>query len=103
MSPRAALLSEARSMLGRLPVADYSGLQALRSQQSAISAEKLVLEESLPDFFRAAWQVLQPRYPLTWSWHYSLICEYLALIRAGKFHQHFPEIGRASCRESGWV
>ena len=78
-------------MLARIPIADYSGLQQLRAQQSRISAEKLVLEESLPDFFRAAWQVLQPRYPLIWSWHYSLICEYLSLIRAGKFHQHYPE------------
>ncbi|MDE2102130.1 MAG: phage terminase large subunit [Patescibacteria group bacterium] len=88
---RTELLEEARTLLSRLPSVDPAGLLNLRAQQTQISAEKLILEASLPDFFRAAWEVLEPGRALNWSWHYSLICEYLELARSGKFHQHFPE------------
>lgn len=91
MADRASLLAECQSLIATLPVADYGQLPALRAQQNRLTAEKIVLQESLADFFRAAWEVLEPGRPLAWSWHYDLICEYLSLIRAGKFHEHFPE------------
>jgi predicted phage terminase large subunit-like protein len=35
-------------------------------------------------FVRAAWRVLHPGRRLVWSWHYDLLCEYLALVRQRK-------------------
>src|SRR5271166_5830033 len=46
-------------------------------------------EEDLSVFFREAWKVLEPGRELIWSWHYDLICEYLALIREGQFKRQF--------------
>jgi predicted phage terminase large subunit-like protein len=90
MNARSAKIAEARRLMAGLP-ADYSLYPVTRARQAAISAEKIVLEASLPDFFRAAWDVLEPGRPLVWSWHYSLICEHLTLIRDGRFHELFPE------------
>ena len=41
---------------------------------------KARLESSPAEFFRAAWDVLEPGRPLIWSWHYDLIGEYLKLV-----------------------
>lgn len=50
------------------------------------------MEDSLAEFFKAAWEVLEPGRKLTWSWHYDLLCEYLTLIREGVFHEYFPKV-----------
>ena len=47
------------------------------------------LSEDLGTFFREAWKVLEPGRPLTWSWHYDLIAEYLWMVREGKFKAAF--------------
>src|SRR5579872_3534546 len=49
------------------------------------------LAGDLAEFFRAAWIVLEPATPLTWSWHYDLICEWLKLIAVGQFKQRYPK------------
>jgi hypothetical protein len=49
------------------------------------------LTRSLATFFRAAWPVLEPATPLSWSWHYELLCEWLELIATGRFKQLYPD------------
>jgi predicted phage terminase large subunit-like protein len=44
-----------------------------------------VLNLTLIDFVKQAWQILEPVSTLVWSWHLDLICEYLTLIRDGDF------------------
>ena len=48
-------------------------------------------EESLMEFFRSSWSVLEPETKLIDSWHYELIASYLELITRGKFRQQFPD------------
>jgi predicted phage terminase large subunit-like protein len=74
--------------LGTLSDEEMAELHALlerRQQLEAVSAEdrqrleyKARLEASPAEFFREAWNVLEPGRPLCWSWHYELIGEYLA-------------------------
>lgn len=52
---------------------------------------KLKAEDNLEDFVRGAWHVLEPNTKLDWSWHLSLICEHLKLIRDNKFREVFGE------------
>jgi predicted phage terminase large subunit-like protein len=33
--------------------------------------------DSLEDFFKAAWKVIEPQTPLKWNWHHSYLCEQL--------------------------
>ena len=65
------------------------------------------LSEDLGAFFREAWTVLEPGRPLTWSWHYDLIAEYLWLVREGKFKARFNNaiglITNVSPRSSTWA
>jgi len=42
--------------------------------------QQIAMETGLSDFFRRAWQVIEPGRPLVWSWHYELIAEYLTLV-----------------------
>jgi predicted phage terminase large subunit-like protein len=44
-----------------------------------------VLNLTLIDFVKQAWQILEPVSTLVWSWHLDLICEYLTLIRDEDF------------------
>src|SRR5713101_2572692 len=46
---------------------------------------------SLSDFFRAAWNVIEPETELCWSWHYEYIAEFLELISSGQFKQFYPD------------
>ena len=62
-----------------------------KKRRQEIQAHKKALEESLALFFKEAWKVLEPGRPLSWSWHYDLICEYLTLIREGIIHEYFPK------------
>jgi predicted phage terminase large subunit-like protein len=49
--------------------------------------DMLNMEMDLAAFFRAAWTILEPGKPLLWSWHYSLIAEYLTLVAQKKLRR----------------
>jgi hypothetical protein len=40
-------------------------------------------EDSLAQFVRQAWHVIEPRTPLRWNWHLDAICEHLEAVAAG--------------------
>src|SRR5260370_7838016 len=58
-------------------------------EEKARRQERKYLSKSLPDFVRLAWPILEPVTKLSWNWHLDLICEYLTLIKEGKFKQRF--------------
>jgi len=47
---------------------------------------------TLETFVEEAWKVLEPVTTLSWTWHLDLICDYLTLIRDGKFRTLYPEM-----------
>jgi len=49
------------------------------------------LESSLSNFFRAAWQVVEPETELCWSFHYEYVSEWLELVSSGRFKQLYPD------------
>jgi predicted phage terminase large subunit-like protein len=55
-------------------------LEALNEEERARLEYKARLEASPADFFRESWKILEPGRPLSWSWHYELIGEYLAKV-----------------------
>ena len=56
-------------------------------EQKALDEEKRKLEASFSAFAKAAWETLEPGVPLTWSWHYDLIAEYLTLCMQKKLNR----------------
>lgn len=40
-------------------------------------AEKIACENSLAQFVRSAWHIIEPNTPLVWNWHLDTICGYL--------------------------
>lgn len=72
--------------LERLAVASI----AEKKNRAARKAVQL-LEDSLVEFFKAAWDVLEPGRTLHWSWHYEQLAEYLTLIRDRKFKTTFND------------
>lgn len=66
--------------LGALSAEQLDELSRLVSIRDALDAEdriRTIAESSPADFFRLAWETLEPGRPLAWSWHYDLIGEYL--------------------------
>jgi len=51
-----------------------------------------VRQLSLQEFVREGWSLLEPVSTLSWTWHLNLICDYLTLIRDGKFRTLHPEL-----------
>ena len=51
-----------------------------------------VKQLSLRDFVREGWSLLEPVSTLIWNWHLDLVCDYLTLIRDGKFRALHPEL-----------
>jgi predicted phage terminase large subunit-like protein len=45
--------------------------------------QKLNAEDSLAEFVKQSWHIIEPNTPLIWSWHLDLICEHLELMAAG--------------------
>ena len=41
-------------------------------------------QESLTEFVKQAWPILEPTTPLHWNWHLDAICEYLEAVAAGE-------------------
>lgn len=46
----------------------------------------------LSDFVREGWSLLEPVTDLNWNWHLDLICDYLTMVRDGKFRKLHPEL-----------
>lgn len=42
-----------------------------------------VCRDSLPDFIRYAWPLVEPATPLEWNWHHDVLCEVLTEVSAG--------------------
>lgn len=49
----------------------------------ALAIHASLLSESLADFAKAAWHVLEPQTPLKWGWALDAICEHLEAVTAG--------------------
>lgn len=49
----------------------------------ALALEASLLSESLADFAKAAWHVLEPRAELKWGWALDAICEHLEAVTSG--------------------
>ena len=49
----------------------------------ALAIEGSLLSESLADFAKGAWPVLEPQTPLRWGWALDAICEHLEAVTAG--------------------
>lgn len=41
-------------------------------------------KDSLPDFFREAWPIVEPTTPLSWNWHLDELCDVLTQVSLGK-------------------
>jgi len=46
--------------------------------------EKLLCEQSLAQFVKSAWHIIEPSTKLEWNWHLDTICGYLSAFDAGK-------------------
>lgn len=48
------------------------------------------LTSNLQDFFRQAWEIVEPHTPLVWSWVYEYLCEWLEMVSNGEFKKRYP-------------
>ncbi len=71
---------------------DLSFLDSLTPEQAAAlltdvvgpAQEKRRCEESLAEFVKCGWHVLEPSTPLVWNWHLDTLCAYLEALYYGK-------------------
>jgi|10_taG_2_1085330.scaffolds.fasta_scaffold01041_15 phage terminase large subunit-like protein len=56
-------------------------------EQVKIRNNKRKQEESLAEFIRAAWSILEPGTELKWNWHLDVLCAYLEAVRAEKIRR----------------
>lgn len=67
-------------------------LQSLQELERSLDLEDVAkgLTADLQTFFRAAWEIVEPKTILCWSWHYEYLAEWLTLIASGEFKRRFP-------------
>jgi hypothetical protein len=46
--------------------------------------DQSLAQDSLAEFVKQAWHIVEPAAPLSWNWHLDLICEWLEQVAAGK-------------------
>ena len=63
-----------------------------RAEAARIKLEARELAANFPAFFRAAWAAMNPDVPLTESWHYDYIGEWLQYAESGEFRKAHPEM-----------
>lgn len=81
-----------REVLGGVEVARSRAALALaEKRRREHERERLLYENDLSEFFKAAWKILEPGRDLDWSFHYELFAEYLWLAREKKFKEHYPD------------
>jgi len=59
------------------------GINPAGLSELAIAIQASLLSESLPDFAKAAWPLLEPTAPLKWGWALDAVCEHLEAVTAG--------------------
>jgi predicted phage terminase large subunit-like protein len=65
--------------VAKLPVYSTSGMR-----QTVIDDLAHRYSNSLPDFIRGAWHLVEPSTPLSWNWHLDEICDVLQAISRGE-------------------
>ena len=45
--------------------------------------DQSLAQDSLAEFVRQAWHIIEPTTPLLWNWHLDAICEYLEAVASG--------------------
>jgi hypothetical protein len=45
--------------------------------------DQSLAQDSLAEFVRQAWCIIEPTTPLLWNWHLDAICEYLEAVASG--------------------
>jgi predicted phage terminase large subunit-like protein len=62
-------------------------------QERARRKQTALMEDSLAEFFKAAWhEVMERDRELVWSFHYDYLCELLESISSGRFKEQHPEL-----------
>lgn len=61
--------------------------KAKSHEEQMLEEERKALTTDFTAFAKAAWPILEPGNPLSWSWHYDLIAEHLMLCATKKLHR----------------
>ena len=54
-----------------------------RLKLDLILLDKSLAQDSLAEFLKQAWHIVEPATPIQWNWHLDAICEYLEAVAAG--------------------
>jgi hypothetical protein len=46
--------------------------------------DQSLAQDSLAEFVRQAWSIVEPTAPLLWNWHLDVLCEYLEAVTSGE-------------------
>lgn len=58
-------------------------MERQRSQFTRSLIDRSLAQDSLAEFVRQAWSVVEPHTALRWNWHLDVVCEYLEALAAG--------------------
>ena len=77
------------------------GDQTIDVEKQLFEISKAECEESLAEFVRQAWHIIEPGTPLKWNWHMQTICDHLEAISRGELHPRLiinipPRCGKSS-------
>jgi predicted phage terminase large subunit-like protein len=75
--PDLSLLTDAEIYELQFLAEQRDRLAQMSENDQRLQEERVKLQRSSADFFRVAWNVLEPGKPIEWSWHYDLIGEWL--------------------------
>ena len=70
--------------MGAIDLSKLSLADANKYLRTLHEVERLSCEESLAQFVRSAWHVLEPSTPLLWNWHLDVLCGYLQALYDGR-------------------
>lgn len=62
------------------------------SPQERAILQRMLLEESLHDFVKGAWHILEPETPFIDNWHIVALCQHLEAVSAGKIEQFMGNV-----------
>jgi len=72
-----------KALLFRRSLTTIDALLASRSAERKRGSVATAAKESLADFVRLGWNVLEPTTPLLWNWHIEAICKHLQAVTEG--------------------
>ena len=70
--------------MGAIDLSRISLAEANKYLATLHEVERLSCEESLSQFIRSAWHVLEPATPLVWNWHLDVLAGYLQALYDGR-------------------